>query len=185
MNDNRNSSCTGRDMVCVDTYRVLDSCRDKDCFEDVRVYLTEEGQEILDRTCSVRVKKAKVLWSNIDIQSMPYNRGFYQLNIRIYCKIVSEACVSPGNVREICGVAVVEKKVVLFGSEGNVSVFKSNGDCSGFCAVPGEGQCEASTNLPVAVLETVDPLVLTSKVVEPRTRCCCPCSVEEIPAHIL
>ncbi len=184
MSDNRNSSFASRDMVCIDTYRVLDSCRDKDCFEDVRVYLTEEGQEILDHTCSVRVKKAKVQWTNIDIQSMPYNRGFYQLCIRIYTRITCEACVAPGNVREISGIAVVEKKVVLFGSEGNVSVFKSSGNCGGFCSAPGQGYCDASTNLPIAILETVDPLVLCSKVVEPRIRCCCPCSVDEIPSNI-
>ena len=42
--DCRNSGGGSKDMVCLDTYRVLDSCRDKDCFEDVRVYLTAEGQ---------------------------------------------------------------------------------------------------------------------------------------------
>ncbi|MBR2848435.1 MAG: hypothetical protein IKB87_03150 [Clostridia bacterium] len=177
----RMNQSANRDTVCIDTYRVLDSCRDKDCFEDVRVYLTDEGQNILDRTCAVRVKKASVQWSHIDITPMPFNRGFYQLNIRIYCKIICEACVAPGNVREICGIAVVEKKVVLFGSEGNVNVFKSTEECTGFCEIPGKNPCAASTNLPIAVLETVDPLVLSSKVVEPHHRCSCPCSVDEIP----
>lgn len=184
MAENRIGASACRDTVCIDTYRVLDSCRDKDCYEDVRVYLTEDGQDILDHTCAVRVKSAKVQWSYIDIDSMPFNRGFYQLNIRIYTKICCEACVSPGNIRELSGVAVVEKKVVLFGSEGNVSVFKSTGGCSGFCAVPGQGRCEASSNLPIAVLETVDPLVLSSKIVEPHHRCCCPCSVDEIPETV-
>ncbi len=181
MADNRIGSSNVRDTVCIDTYRVLDSCRDKDCFEDVRVFLTEDGQDILDRTCAVRVKSAKVQWSYIDTATMPFNRGFYQLNIRIYSKIICEACVSPGNIREICGIAAVEKKVVLFGSEGNVNVFKSTGDCSGFCAIPGKGACSASTNLPIAVLETVDPLVLSSKIVEPHHKCCSPCTVDEIP----
>ena len=185
MSDNRNCSSANRDMVCIDTYRVLDSCRDKDCFEDVRVYLSEEGQNILDRTCAVRVKNAKVQWTNIDIRSMPYNRGFYQVCIRIFCRIICEACVSPGNIREISGISVVEKKVVLFGSEGNVSVFKSSGECSGFCSVPGEGHCTATGNLPIAVLETVDPLVLASKIVEPHCACCCPCSVDEIPERVV
>ncbi|MBR6290085.1 MAG: hypothetical protein IKR53_01455, partial [Clostridia bacterium] len=72
MAENRNicpMSERGRDRetVCIDTYRVLDSCRDKDCFEDVRVYLTCGGQEIIDRTAAVRVKGARVLWSYIDI----------------------------------------------------------------------------------------------------------------------
>ncbi len=184
MAENRIGASSCRDTVCIDTYRVLDSCRDKDCYEDVRVYLTEDGQDILDRTCSVRVKGAKVQWSYIDIDPMPFNRGFYQLSIRIFTKVTCEACVSPGNIRELCGIAVVEKKVVLFGSEGNVSVFKSTGGCSGFCAVPGQGRCEASSNLPIAVLETVDPLVLSSKIVEPHHKCCCMCGVDEIPETV-
>ncbi|MBR3423939.1 MAG: hypothetical protein IKG80_05555, partial [Clostridia bacterium] len=48
-----NSPCDrGRDTVCIDTYRVLDSCRDKDCFEDAQANLTaslstdEEGRTL-------------------------------------------------------------------------------------------------------------------------------------------
>lgn len=170
-----------RDMVCIDTYRVLDSCRDKDCFENVRVYLTSCGQDIINKTSTIRAKSAKVLWSYIDIDNVPFNRGFYQLSIRIYIKIIAEACLSPGNVCEFEGVAVVEKKVILFGSEGNVSVFKSelSGDC--FC---GKGcRSSKSNNLPIAVLETVDPIILSAKVVEPTIHChcnCC-CSIDEVP----
>ena len=97
-------------MICIDTYRVLDSCRDKDCFEDVRVYLTDCGQEIIDRTTAVRAKSAKVVWSYINIDSVPFNRGFYQLSIKIYVKITAEACLAPGKIEEFDGIAVVEKK---------------------------------------------------------------------------
>ena len=173
--------CRERDMICIDTYRVLDSCRDKDCFENVRVYLTSCGQEIIDKTTAVRVKCAKVLWSYIDIDNVPFNHGFYQLSIKIYIKIIAEACICPGQIQEFEGVAVVEKKVILFGSEGNVNIFKSevSGDC--FC---GKGcRSSKSSNLPIAVLETVDPIVLSVKVAEPTHHChcnCC-CSVDEVP----
>lgn len=174
-----------KEMVCIDTYRVLDSCRDKDCFEDVRVFLGCYGQEIIEHTCAVRAKSAKVLWSYIDIDPVPFNRGFYQLTIKIYTKIVCEACVGPGNVQEFDGIAVVEKKVILFGSEGNVSVFKSEKGCSGFCPPNhGKSKCKASSNLPIAVLETVDPIILNSKVVEPRHSCCCCCTVDDIPEGV-
>ena len=170
-----------RDMVCIDTYRVLDSCRDKDCFEDVKVYLTCIGQEIIDRTCVVRAKCANVVWSCIDIDNVPFNRGFYQLFIKIYVKILFEACIGPGNSQEFEGVAVVEKKVILFGGEGNVSVFKSELRQNGFCSC--SGNCSKPVNtLPIAVLETVDPIILNTKIVEPHKPCkCCPCSIDEIP----
>ena len=76
----------------IDTYRVLDSCRDKDCYEDVRVYLTEHGQKIIDHTCAIRIKSAHGLWTNMDINTMPFNRGFYQICIRIFCKICCFSC---------------------------------------------------------------------------------------------
>lgn len=191
MADNRNNCSSpfdrgrDRDMVCIDTYRVLDSCRDKDCFEDVRVYLTCRGQEILDRTTVVRAKSAHVLTSYIDIDSVPFNRGFYQLSIKIYIKILCEACLGPGNLQELDGIAVVEKKVILFGSEGNVNIFKSESQGSCFC---GGGSCRSvkTSNLPIAVLETVDPIVLSSKIVEPQQPCCCSCccSIDELPDSV-
>ena len=41
------SGAPTRESVCIDTNRVLDSCRDRDCFENVRVYLSSFGNEIL------------------------------------------------------------------------------------------------------------------------------------------
>lgn len=173
-----------KDCVCIDTYRVLDSCRDKDCFENVKVYLTDFGEEIIDRTSNIRSKCAEVVCANIDVNDVPFNRGFYQLNIRIYTKITFEACICPGNIQEFEGIAVVEKKVILFGSEGNVKIFKSEPCNGGFCS---ENMCHAptSTNLPIAVLETVDPIVLDTKVIEPRVfPCCCCCCINDIPDHV-
>lgn len=185
MPDNRIcQSSHAKECICIDTYRVLDSCRDKDCFENVKVYLTDFGEEIIDRTCTIRSKCAKVVCAYIDVNDVPFNRGFYQLNIKIYTKITFEACISPGNVQEFEGLAVVEKKVILFGSEGNVKVFKSEVGKSGFCA---ELPCQApsSSNLPIAVLETVDPVILDTKIVEPRVfPCCCCCCVDDIPENV-
>lgn len=177
----RNTGGRDRDLICIDTYRVLDSCRDKDCFENIRVYLTCIGQDIIDRTSVVRAKCAKVVWSGINIDSVPFNRGFYQLFIKIYVKITFEACIGPGNMQDFEGIAVVEKKVILFGSEGNVSVFKSEAPQNG-C---GYSRMEPYTtsSLPIAVLETVDPIILDTSIVEPHKpcRCTCCCTVDEIP----
>lgn len=152
----RNNGGRDRDLVCIDTYRVLDSCRDKDCFENVRVYLTCTGQDIIDRTGVVRAKCAKVVWSCINIDSVPFNRGFYQLFIKIYVKITFEACVSQGNIQEFEGIAVVEKKVILFGSEGNVSVFKSEMQSGNFCGCGGT-KPNVSNTLPIAVVDATVP----------------------------
>jgi hypothetical protein len=54
MMDNRNSCFSGvkdgrKDSVCIDSMRILDSCRDKDCYEDVRVFLTDFGQDVIEK----------------------------------------------------------------------------------------------------------------------------------------
>lgn len=184
MPDNRNCNPNQKENICIDTYRVLDSCRDKDCYENVKVFLTDFGQEMIERTSIIRAKCAKIVCAYIDINDVPFNRGFYQLNIKMYVKITFEACVCPGNIQEFEGLAVVEKKVILFGSEGNVNVFKSEYGESGFC------KCGCSTNnfvsQPVAVLETVDPIILNAKVVDQREcNCMCICCIDDIPETAL
>lgn len=173
-----------KETVCIDTYRVLDSCRDKDCFENTRVYLSEYGQQLLDSGAAVRVKSAKTVWSYIDIDEVPFNRGFYQIDVRMFIRITAEVCTCPGNVEEIHGIAVVEKKVILFGSEGSVRIFKSEGGCSGFCPSGRKSACKMATNLPVAVVETVDPMVLSYKVIPPHMCKCC-CCVCDIPEDVM
>lgn len=176
--NNANRDC----MVCIDTYRVLDSCRDKDCFEDARVYLTDFGQEIIDRTSTVRAKDACIVWTFIGIEPVQFNRGFYQVVIRFYIKVKCEACVCPGKSQEFDGIAIVEKRVILFGSEGSVSIFRSSND-DNFCPEIGDN-CDRSNNMPVAVCEVADPIVLGLKVVDPSCRgyvCCC---CDDIPQHV-
>ena len=177
------SSSYQKENICIDTYRVLDSCRDKDCFENVKVYLTDFGEEIIDRTSTIRAKCAKIVSAYIDINDVPFNRGFYQLNIKMYVKITFEACISKGNIQEFDGLAVVEKKVILYGSEGNVNIYKSNFGSSGFCTC---NPCDDnSTSMPIAILETGDPVILGVKVVEPRVfPCCCCCCIDDIPDFV-
>ncbi len=185
MADNK-FSCTpacspggGREMVCIETNRILDSCRDRDCFENVRVFLTDFGEEILDRTGNIRVKKACITYTSIHIDPVPFNRGFYSITIRFYVKLDFEACVGGGRSQDFDGVAVLEKKVVLYGSESNVNIFKSNPDASDYCAEP--TPCGQSRNVPIAVVEVVDPIVLGVRIAEPKECqcCCCCCDVPE------
>ena len=50
------------DGVCIHTDQVYDSCRERDCLEDLRVILTRCGQEIVDQAINVKVKSAEVIW---------------------------------------------------------------------------------------------------------------------------
>lgn len=165
-----NAASGNRETVCIDTMRVLDSCRDRDCYEDNRVYLTAFGQELIDRTSTVRTVCADIIGTSIGVSTVPFNSGFYQINIRFYLRVRCEACLGGGRSQEFCGLTVLEKNVVLYGSEGNASIFRSTQN-DGFCAVPDFGN--QSDNLPVAVVETVAPIVLSTKVAGPECHCNC------------
>ena len=177
-------SC-GKESVCIDTYRVLDSCRDRDCFENVKVHLTEFGQEIINRTDNIRAKCAHIVRTCISVDPVQFNRGFYQVTIRFYVKISFEACVNMHRTQEFDGIAVVEKKVVLYGSEGCVSIYRS-GINDDFCCND-ETAASYYTNMPIATVEVATPVVLGTKVVEP-SRCnftpCCVCACDCIPENV-
>ncbi len=171
----------GRETVCIDCNRVLDSCKDKDCFPDVRVYLTELGQELIEKNAPIRVKSTKIVGVNMDTEPVPFNRGFYQVLIRFYVKLDCETCISVGRPQEFEGIAVCDKKVILYGSEGNVAVFKSCPTCD-FCSPMPEGS--VTTNLPTVVLETVDPICLSVSNEAHKCCCHCCCRVDEIPENV-
>lgn len=175
-------SC-GKEIVSIETERILDSCRDRDCFENVRVFLTDCGYDIIERTGSIRTKEAKIAWSYISIDPVPFNRGFYSLTIRFYIKMLFEACIGVGRSQEFEGIAVVEKKVILYGGESNVCVFRSTA-CDNFCSMP--EACCGTKNVPEAVVEVVDPIILSTKIVEKHENncCCCCCCCDDIPEKI-
>ena len=175
MQENRNAIISGNQhcgngMVCIDTKRVLDSCRDRDCFEDTRVYLTLTGEEILANSSNVRTRSAKLLWAYVGVDEVPFNCGFYQVRVRYYIEVELEACLGVGRSQSFKGLAVLEKEVILYGGEGRAISFTS-GVGNSYC-----GTCNMNnigTNDPVAIVETVEPVVLGTKVSD--CNCPCPC----------
>lgn len=168
------SPCGSRDMVCIETNRVLDSCRDRDCYEFARVYLSEYGNEILSHTGAIRVRSATILKACIGMDPIQFNHGFYAVNIRFFVRVCFEACVSGNRSQELLGLVVLEKRVILYGGESNVSIYRSCGDDGSFCSCPKPQGCER--NLPTATVEVVDPVVLGCKIVERVSDCGCSCS---------
>ncbi len=150
-----------REAVCIHTKKVYDSCRDKECCTDLRVFLTRCSQAILDGAINVKPKTAELLWAYIDVEPIPFNKGFYTVDVSYFYKITAEAFYGVGRPRDICGLAKFDKRTVLFGSEGSVRIFSSQ-----YMPQAEDIQCFERTNLPIATVEVVDPVVLGSKVVE-------------------
>ena len=185
MQDNRNSrcglGCDTQGTVCIDTKRVLDCCRDRDCFEDARVYLTSFGEEVIANATNVRTRSAKLICANVSVDEVPFNRGFYQVTVRYYIKVEVEACLGIGRSQTFSGIAVLEKDVILYGGEGRVVSYTS-GPRNNYCDMCDKDN--VATNDPTAVVETVEPIVLNTKIMDCSCGCnqCCDCC--EIPEYV-
>lgn len=172
-----NSGC--KDAVCVDAGRVYDSCSDKDCLEDLRVLFTERDQMVIDHAVSIRVKKAEVLSTYIDVEALPFNRGYYSCDVTFFFKIVVEVYAGHGaGCTNVNGVAVFQKKVILFGSEGNVKVFTSE-----FAADKHDRQEMPTKNMPRCTVQVAEPVVLSARLAE-KCNCQCDFCSSGIPSSI-
>lgn len=160
------------DAVCIHTKKIFDSCRDKDCIDDLRVYLCSSSQSIIDKALSVRPRSATLLCANVRVEEINFNRGCYTVDVTYFYKVYGEAF--PG-CQKVKGIAVFDKRVILYGSEGSSKVFSSaNYHC-----------CGKNNNMPIAVVEAVDPLALSMKIVD--VNCCDPDDNElhQIPEEIM
>ena len=73
-----------KEAVCIDAMRIYDSCSAKDCIEDIRVLFSANNQALIDNAASVRVKDIDVLSVHIDMQPIPFNRGYYSIDMTFY-----------------------------------------------------------------------------------------------------
>lgn len=150
-----------KEAVCIHTKKVYDSCRDKECLQEMRVCLTRTSQAVFEGAVNVKARNAELLWAYIDVESIPFNKGFFTVDVTYYYKITADAYFGSGRPREICGLAVYDKRTILFGSEGSVRIFSSQ-----YRPQAGDVQCFERSNLPIAVVEVVDPVLLGIKVYE-------------------
>ena len=169
------------DMYCIEADRILDSCKDRDCFENARVFLSDFGNEIIERTGSIRVKCATVAYTSIHLENVQFNRGFYAVCIRFFVKLELEACIG-GRSQDFDGIAVLDKKVILYGGESSVHTFKSDCGVSDFCTPPDlRDRC---SDTPTAIVQLVEPIVLSCTVVEECHHCNCCCNCCDIPETV-
>ncbi|MBQ7203972.1 MAG: hypothetical protein IJS03_08185 [Eubacterium sp.] len=151
------------EAVCIDTKRIFDSCVSKDCAEDLRVTFFGGAQDIIDRADSIKTRDCDIVSCSIDVDSIPFNRGYYNVNINFYIKLRFDVCQGPfSNPQTVSGFANFEKKCILYGSEGDVKVFKSN---LSRCNSPESQESPQYTN-PTAKVQAVDPVVLDTDIVD-------------------
>lgn len=168
-----------REALSIHTRKITDSCRDKDCIEDLRVYLTRCSQAILDSAATAKVRCADLIYTYIDVEPVAFDRNHYCIDVTFYYRILADAIVGTSRPAALSGLAVFSKRAVLCGEEGGAKIFTSNTRLGS-----PDGLSRYSANLPTAVVEVLDPMVLSSKV---REVCDCSkeCTAAQIPQSIL
>ena len=127
---------------------------------------------------NVRVRCAELLNSYIDVEPVAFDRNHYFIDITFYYRILADAVVGSCRPTTLYGLAVFSKRAVLCGEDSRDHIFHSD-------TRPGEpdGITRAYANRPTAVVEVLDPVVLSSKV---RDAADCPGDVvtAQIPTGI-
>ena len=166
---NHSNNCF-KEAVCIDAMRVYDSCADKDCLEDMRVYFTRDRQSLIDDASSVRIKNVDVINVFLNLEPVPFNRGFYSVDMTFFFDVCVDVFCSLTNYPiSIDGISIFNKKVILYGSEGNVKIFTSD-------AEPEQNESqEYQKTLPKAVVQVAEPIALSAKLCSHIPSCdvCC------------
>ena len=164
-----------RSALSIHTRKITDSCRDKDCIEDLRVYLTAGSQAILDSAAGAKVRCAELLYTYIDVEPVAFDRNHYCIDATFYYRILADATVGTCRPAALYGLAVFSKRAVLCGEDSRARIFTS--DTRIGCP---DGLTVGSFNRPTAVVEVLDPMVLSSRVGESHG---CGCQ-ETVPVQI-
>lgn len=142
-----------RESTCIHTKKIYDSCQAKDCVEDLRLYPTCSSQPIIDSAMSLRAGSATLLYVYMDVQPVGLGRGYYTVDMRFFYKITAEATAGCAKCAPITGLAIFDKRSILFGSEGRSKHFTSENSCQKLdCPVlpcdanPATATCEGSVH---------------------------------------
>ena len=101
--------------MSIHTRKITDSCRDKDCIEDLRVYLTAGSQAILEKAGNIRVRCAELIHTGIEVHPVVFDRSHYCIDVTFYYRILADAVVNGCRPATLCGLSVFSKKAVLCG----------------------------------------------------------------------
>ena len=163
--------CGGQQSMSIHTRKITDSCRDKDCIEDLRVFLSKGSQAQLDLSPNARVRCAELISTRVDVEKAAFDGHHYCVNVTFYYRILADAVMGTCRPATLYGLAVFSKRAVLCGEDSRAHIYRSDRRTG----IDG-------ADLPVAVVEVLDPMVLDSKVKEV---CDCPCDAHfQLPDEI-
>ena len=159
-----------REAVCVQTEKIYDSCKEKDCIEDARVLFKHphKVQRIIDAAINVKIRRAEVVDVFADVEPVPFKRGFFTVDVKFFIRVTLDFFVpritGGTKIVTVHGLILFDKKVILFGSEGGVKIFKAHFVEHGIDQ-PIRNRLQQD-NLPISKVEVAEPIALNARIVE-------------------
>ena len=131
--------------------RIFDSCSDRDCLSSLPVTL--DSGPLPENINILRSRSAQVDSVNISVEPVPFDKGFYQIDITFTFSLELLGYESSGSTpRTFTGTANAAKSCILYGSESSARLFSS------------DGSAPAANSLPVANVSVLEPIVLETKI---------------------
>ena len=163
--------CSGQQSMSIHTRKITDSCRDKDCIEDLRVYLTTGSQAQLDLSPNARIRCAELITTQVDVEKAAFDGHHYCVNVTFFYRILADTVMGTCRPATLYGLAVFSKRAVLCGEDSRAHIYRSDRRTG----IDG-------ADMPTAVVEVLDPMVLDFKV---KDVCDCTCDAHtQIPEDI-
>lgn len=156
--------CKIKEAICLQVEKVYDSCKEKDCIEDLEVHGIE--RELIKHAIDASCREVEVEDVVIDVEPLKFKKGFYTITVTFVFRVCVELFFKHKAPVTRCGVAIFTKKVVLFGSQGRVKIFKSKfrRGRSDIQYTPFLEQ----DNRPNGKVEVAEPICLSARITEER-----------------
>lgn len=138
-----------RQAAALASSRVLDSCSDRECLEELQVFFDADDQLILDSCVFVKNPTAVLEAVRFDVEPIRLREGFYTVDMALKFLVSIDAFISREDrpVR-LTGSTYVHKQLILFGGRSGARTFYSDSEVG-----------EAS---PRACIKVAEPLVLSA-----------------------
>ena len=150
------SARLGRPAATLACLQVMDSCCERECFEDLQVFFDEKDQIIIDNSVLVKNPTAVLEAVNFEVEPIPLQPGCFAVDMAMRFRVSCDAFLARDDrPHRINGTTYVQKRDILFGGESSARVFSSDG--------------ESFTSLPRASIRA-EPVVLSCKLSEVGTR---------------
>ena len=83
---------------------------------------------MIEDAANVRIRNVEIITVYLDLEPVPFNKGFYSVDMTFFFDVCLDVfCAPASGPIAVNGISIFNKKVILYGSEGNVKMFSS--DC--------------------------------------------------------